>query len=306
MITLTFHWSSVDGVDLTDPLIVKAAKGSTFTQALQTIGKTPYDPLFEKEGYTALLNAGPKPITDYDNYEDLLYAMVKDDDVMNSDADLYYMMLIDLDSAEAMLDAPVCGTKTTTKWDVHMGWNLSTQTNKPTVSVPGGTHFQVFVDEDNNPCTWWVTSETKETPFRGTFKGVKDYMAKIWLEADYGYWFNEKSTMKVNGVTPLRTFFDTDYRGVLGAVAKVTAVHDLDEGETICGACGTDTSGGSGEDLSGGTGKKETSDGDGKKASSGGSPKTGDENGLAAWITLFGLSALALSGSIVRRQKTKH
>ena len=239
--TLTLHWSSMDGVDLMDPIEIDVPKGTTFRDALASKGWTQDTVLFEKDGYDqwAYLKL-PKPITEYSSYRQTEADLIQNSYVINEDTDVYCAIGKALDVSEITVTRPVCGTETTTP-QTATGWDLNSQTNPPQISCPNDVNYRPAASE-----TWlaacWVKydgeTETGNHPFIGTLEGGKDYYIIFNIMTDFGYYFaygrdpstgwdDYTGTLNVKNATLVETWFDYDF---LEGIIKVTADHDWDDG----------------------------------------------------------------------------
>ena len=234
--TLTLHFSSLDGDDLVDPIVIEdIAPGTTLESAIQEgIGKYIWDELFTKEGYRDSKDRTLEPLNNYANRDEYDAADLSKNTVINKDMDVYVGMFKEIDEVEITITAPICGVETDTPYDDYLDyWKWSEQTNKPEFSTPSGKNYHV--DPQDMYASNWLDMEDDLKPFIGTFEGEKTYKGEYWLEADLGYTFVSNDdfdeytgTATVNGGTFVETWFDWEY---LGIIATITADHDWDEGE---------------------------------------------------------------------------
>ena len=69
-VKLTIRWSSIDGVDLMEPIVIDGIEpGTRISGALSARDMYFYD-LFEKAGYQDMEYRTPKPITGYSDFRD--------------------------------------------------------------------------------------------------------------------------------------------------------------------------------------------------------------------------------------------
>ncbi|MBR6231370.1 MAG: LPXTG cell wall anchor domain-containing protein, partial [Lachnospiraceae bacterium] len=233
--SITIHWSSIDGVDLADPVVIEFTPGMTYSQVLETKGWTMDTALFEKEGYRWIFRHELKPITDFANEEDPRTSMwderLQGGEVLEDGTDVYCMMYKEVDSAEVTIVPPACGTETTTPQDGSW-WKWDEQTNRPVFSTPGAAGYHADAAANGSS---WESNEEGDAPFIGTFKGGQEYFAELWLEADFGYAFKEDphdtygGALAVNGATLIRSFWDYDY---LGVSVRVPVEHDWSDWKT--------------------------------------------------------------------------
>ena len=236
-VSLTIHWSSVDGEDLMDPVVINVEPGTTVEEAVASIGETygSYEP-FKKDGYvmnwkeffpktlTTYINAGytAKSIIMADVFEALM-----PEDVINENTDVYAFMYKALGVApQVSVEAPVCGMTTETQKDPddESEWDWNNQTNAPKASAEGA-HYHLDASEDEL-ATYWIADAPGETPFIGTFVGDTSYFAEIWLIADLGYYFDQ-DVASVSGAD--RIVDQGNHIDVLRLAVQVTAVHNWGE-----------------------------------------------------------------------------
>ena len=235
-VSLTIHWSSVDGEDLMDPVVINVEPGTTVEEAIASIGEEyeTYVP-FEKDGYVqnwgaffpktlnAYIAEGKTPVGMIWVY---LLESVEGTEVINENMDVYSLMYKGLSSAiSASIEAPVCGVATATPQDAEDGeWDWDSQTNPPVVAAKG-EHYALDGGEDSLPA-YWVTDNTGQTPFVGTFAGGESYLAEIWLLTDVGYYFDQNAVT----VAGADAVVEQEFEGAsLRLVVKVTATHNWGE-----------------------------------------------------------------------------
>ncbi len=229
---LTLHWSSIDGVDLMDPVKIEITPGMTLSQALATKGWNMKTKVFTKDGYYPVEAWTPEPVTAHDNYTDLWNSRIGGSYKLSEDTDIYYPMMILLDSVEFSVKAPVCGTSTECP-EYKNPWE--DQTNPPSVSTPSGVKYAAGSEEYGwLPGVWFKEMSWISDLYQGEFTGGTDYYADVLLSGDYGYFFNMDTLggpftgeLKVNGCEVSDTIVDGDF---LDLLVKVTADHDWDEG----------------------------------------------------------------------------
>lgn len=241
---LKVHWSSIDGVDLVEPIVCDSVgQGSTIQAALETRGLNMSSIPFSKAGYNG--NEGywlPKPLTAYSSYSELGAAAISGTEVLNEDTDIYFALPKELTEMEFAVGAPACGTETTSEG--------SKQTNPPAV-VATGAHYALDTS-DNNPASWWTT-ELGDEFFEGKFIGAEKYFIETWFVADFGYTFAENGSAVVRGGQLVEYYYDGN---IAGAKASVTAAHDWGEWKKVKEA--TETDEGLEERTCAGCGEKET------------------------------------------------
>ena len=230
LLKLTLHFSSLDGDDIVEPIMIGTTPGTAIKDAVHNgIGKEWWEVLFTEDGYSDSLYRTPEPLTKYADFAELLDADIGGDTVINEDMDVYVCMFKTIDAVEITVTPPICGVETTTPEGIP--WEWSEQTNPPVFSVPSGKNYHV--DSGIAPANWKDMNDISE-PFIGTFEGGETYKADYELEADFGYYFAGdvdemiyNGTVKVNG----GTFVETRYLwNSLSIVATLDADHDWDDG----------------------------------------------------------------------------
>ena len=233
-VTLTLHFSSIDGDDLVSPIVIKNIEpGTTLRNAIRAAtGKGYWDELFTKEGYRDSENRTPKPLSNYANWSEYNAAGLSGDTEIYDDTDLYVGMFKPIDAVEITVTPPVCGEDTDTPYDGN--WKWKEQTNKPECSLPSENNYQMDPSAD---ATNWLDMDDDYTPFVGTFEGGETYKARYWLQSKVGYYFAYEEgeydfpgTVTVNGGTFVETWWDWDY---LAIVATLEAEHDWGEWTVI-------------------------------------------------------------------------
>ena len=228
-ITLTLHFSSIDGDDLVDPVAIEIAPGTSFADAVATLDPEEYgfeagytikynDPLFKKDGYADTGYRTPQPLSNYSSWSDVYYDRYYGNLVFDEDANFYYIMKKTIDEAEVTVTPPVCGEKIGTS-------------DKPSATVANGVHYSVAR-------TYWLEDD-QASLFDGTVKGGDKIWAEIDFEPAMGYGFADDVSATINGGAA------EWYSGSYAAVATVTAEHDWDAGtvttEPTCTEAGVKT-----------------------------------------------------------------
>ncbi|MBQ7740113.1 MAG: leucine-rich repeat domain-containing protein [Eubacterium sp.] len=241
--TLTIHWSSIDGVDLEEPVVFENVNPDlTVNEALEAAGNGRNSDFFTKDGYVEFHMLLPKPMSEYKEvgpYTNigkliLISAEAENSKVGENGLDLYVLIYKRIsDGVIADVKAPVCGVSTKTDVQCNeQGENVYiSQTNNPVVSTPEDAHYHIMgYDEMETLGSMWTTQSTINTlngfnndPFEGTFEGGKNYFALIGIIADYGYIFpNEGPPLTVNGGTLVDTL---GTRAAVLGIASVEAKH---------------------------------------------------------------------------------
>ena len=241
-VKLTIHWSSVDGLDLMDPIVIDGIEpGTTITNACSSSGLDFNGTLYEKSGYVDWGYTCSVPITSLTSWDDVHSNPYYYNYRINEDTVAYRLMFKELDTLELTMISPVCGESTTTTENPDgppwAKWDYANQTNIPKFTIPSGANYVLNIGP-MFPGAIWVTKETAlnddpydfniYAPYIGAFKGEQDYYAEVWVKCDFGYTFPEKPTIKINNGTLTWPCCDGDYYGVF---VKVTADHKLDAGK---------------------------------------------------------------------------
>lgn len=170
---------------------------------------------------------------------------------LDKDITLYAKWIECITLVEITVEAPVCGTETTTQKNVDGNWDFSTQTNKPVGSTAGQNY--VLPQDGNGWNAGWANEDVASIvangdvseAYIGTFVGGASYTLVGTVSALNGLWFSKDVVAKVNGVecTVLRDP-DPDNRGYIALVAEVAAVHDVSKEPTAAEVPATCTKGG--------------------------------------------------------------
>ena len=229
-VKITLHFSSVDG-ELMDPVVIDDIEpGTTCRQAIPTEKYIDgwYSIFFRKEGYRDCSSRTFKPITAYENDDELWDDLIDEDEPLYEDLDAYVGMLKIIDTIELTATPPTCGVDT-----MIDGPDWQDQTNKPEYTVPSGVHYK---KDDTGVSSCWTEIDNFNVPFVGTFEGGETYQALYLLVADYGYCYyyldqEYSDKVTVNNGTFVETIlmWQRDYE-CLAVVATVEAEHDWDEG----------------------------------------------------------------------------
>ena len=221
--TITIHWSSVDGVDLMDPIVIdNITSGKTVYNAISAKGLDP-NKLFEKDGYINSNNWYSKPVTEDSTWDNMYPFRVPSSKPILSDLDIYYLMNKALTDVELTLEPPLCGTETTGTID----WE--NETNPPKFSVPSGVKYRI-IDEGGQDWSYWDKDPTIQEAYMGKFTGGELYYCNVYLEPDFGYCFPYDYKAKVNNATVIETTRWYDLY-VVTVLVSVIAAHDWDAGK---------------------------------------------------------------------------
>ena len=258
--TLTIHWSSIDGVDLEEPIVIENVKAdSTVNEVLENAGYKSNSDIFTKDGYVELHLLYPKPMSEYKELGEVfdyvklmtISSETRNTKIGENGLDIYtaeYIRLPDDTEVNIEVEAPVCGTSTTTQKSEEENdvWDFSTQTNYPRITIPENVHYYLAVDvAPENHATelqngaWVLNETTYNQPYIGTFEGGKTYYAFTGAFVEYGYLFsNSGPKLTINGIEP--TAYYAASKAVAWGIVPVTAVHTPVTDETVEPTCTTD------------------------------------------------------------------
>ncbi len=218
-VSLSLRWSSIDGDDLMDPVVISGViKGTTIEDALYDAGYYFSNPPFTKEGYRSYNRYTPQPIASYASYAAMDAASADLADTITGDTTLYYAMAKEIGSVDIEVTAPACGTETATG-NPDFPW--AGQTNPPQIAIPDTAGYILNTDSGTLPAVWIQGPNTLNS-FAGTFEGGNDYYLRFALSAEFGYRFAGDAACNVAGGTmenPDR--YGSGYEGSI----RVTAVH---------------------------------------------------------------------------------
>ena len=224
--TVTIHWSSIDGVDLMDPIEIPFTAGDRLGDILEASGFDFYESPFEKDGYIPFGCFYDRPITEFASYDEMQASYdgkLDASTVVNDSMDVYAIMLKEVTDAELAIEQPVCGTSTEVAAD---GWVWTDQTNPPAVSVPGGGNYRLGGNETVLPAIWGVDFTDC---YEGDFVGGEEYYADVMLEPEFGYKFAAGTDGTFDGEIAVSGGELVKADGSAGALevnVKVAAEHD--------------------------------------------------------------------------------
>lgn len=221
-VTAALHWSSADGVDLMEPVVVEADPGMRLDDALTAAGR-PYIDLFSKAGYADYGYRSLHPVDSFADEDAFYDDCIAGDYLIETDTDIYVVMFKELDTAEISIAPPVCGS-----------------TAAPAVSIAAS---ECSVDRD----PIWVKDIDSPEPYTGELVGGNVYLAEVWLAVDFRYFFADDVQITVNGGKPESSELTLDDR--LGIIAKVIAEHDPADSVEENAVAATCTEGGSHDEV---------------------------------------------------------
>lgn len=195
----------------------------------------PDEPFFEDNGERLYHYLGLQPMSAYDSEEAYRSDMEGfTSDMIDTDTVLYLLWEKPVtEPAAVTVGQLVCGTQISTAYN----GNFPHSEPQPEISVTGA------VSATNTMGYLWYTdySEGAQAPeniFDGTVTGGDCYYTSAYLDAPFGYFIDDTELITVNGADRY-WYSDIDpNNGALTLVAKVRAVHDLDENGrcSVCGA----------------------------------------------------------------------
>lgn len=232
--TVTLHFSSVDGEDLMDPIVIEnILDGTTLKAAIEGSGRECYGTLFEKEGYQRYKFYVPEPFSHYLSMEDEWYTEMRAANVGSStaiteDMELYIPMVKHITvPIEATITAPKCGTETNTEIigqldDGRPEYDWDNQTNYPLVIAKENAEYvggELYAS--------WIMEGSSSTPYIGKFVGDEYYYVDLWFDSIPGYGFMKGDEVKINGGEVLDPFVISP--SYYEMTVKVQALHDWGE-----------------------------------------------------------------------------
>ena len=232
--TVTLHFSSIDGDDLEEPIVVEnIPDGTTLKAAIEGSGRECYGTLFEKDGYQRYKFYVPEPFSHYLSMEDEWYTEMRAANVGSStaiteDMELYIPMVKHISvPIEATITAPKCGTETNTEIigqydDGRPEYDWDNQTNYPLVIAKENAEYaggELYAS--------WIMEDNESAAYIGKFVGDEYYYADVWFESIPGYGFMKGDEVKVNGGEVLDPFVISP--SYYEMTVRVQAQHDWGE-----------------------------------------------------------------------------
>lgn len=322
--TVTIHFSSIDGEDLMDPIVIEnILDGTTLKDAIEGSGRECYGTLFEKDGYQRYKLYVPEPFSHYLSLGDEWYTQMRAANVGSStaiteDMELYIPMVKHITvPIEATITAPKCGTETNTEIigqldDDRPEYDWDNQTNYPIVIAKENAEYvggELYAS--------WMKEGSSSTPYIGKFIGDEYYYVDLWFDSIPGYGFEKGDEVKVNGGEVLDPFVISP--SYYEMTVKVQAQHDWGEWKVTKEATAT----AEGEETRICTGchkeekrsipaknsetKSDTNKSNTSIKTSSTAPKTGDENQpwLYAALLLASLMVIVLYTKLFSRFNSK-
>lgn len=222
---ITIHFSSVDGDDLVDPIVISASEGMTLNAALRAADMSIFDRFFELDGY-ARMDALPvnKTISAYEDMIEVYADQANVLRVVENDMDLYVLMAKELDKVEVKIDAPLCGDEVIIRNRLAPWLN---QEGAPKMAT-ANDHYH-FIDVLP---PFFIADAEADNPYDYFITGGKDYKAYASIMTDFGYTFIEGAEVVVVGGEAVEE--DCSIGGELAFLAlTVTAEHSWSEWEVV-------------------------------------------------------------------------
>ena len=217
-ITVKIHASTREGEldkDYAPIVCTSVPKGSTYNEAMAYIKQT------EGRNHIDLNNTGKYSLYAAWNSKQSFSAYASEgaafndrftgSEVLNKDTDIYipYKMNVPV---EITVKAPVCGQ--------------SASADAPQVTMPEGAKWN-----NGSPSGFprWIKGANDPGAYTGFIVGDNDYYIYVVVNLTFGYYSDKNSTAVVNGGEFVTNWMTDGTR--YGFFAKVTAVHDWDDGE---------------------------------------------------------------------------
>ena len=222
--TITIHWCSPEGEELTEPHEITASVGNLLDTAVDNyIYDLLSDGYLLSDEYVNGYYITLKPLSEYSSYVEIddSYEFFEDmymylwgswgafREEIPGDVDIYCNLVRPIDLTEVTVKPPVIGTSSDCI---------------PEVTVPSDANYYVMGGQDAS--NWAVLDENNElVPFEGTFEEGEDYyIDNLWVEAKFGYYFcTDEDDIVVNNAT-LHSAKLAEYNPWQGLTLKVEAV----------------------------------------------------------------------------------
>ncbi|MBR4461479.1 MAG: S-layer homology domain-containing protein, partial [Erysipelotrichaceae bacterium] len=220
-VKLVIHWTSIDGEDVMEPVIINhIPKGSNIYKALEKEGYETAAALFVKQGYGGLKWLTSEKFSAYSSYAEMSRKKINLFTAIDSDMVLYCPMVKYIEAVELTVEAPLCGTETSTD---KPGSPWEDQTNPPVLTIPEGVNY-VLNTEGNTNAGYWIDPVTGRG-YSGPFTGGNEYLFDFSLTADYGWYFSaDFENVTIDGGTFIENISGGATDSFTGA-AKVVAEH---------------------------------------------------------------------------------
>ena len=234
---ITVRWSSIDGEDLVEPFIFTIPEDGIRVDSFLWENKEALMEHFRKDGYSIfyiLKSVGFKPISAYTSESDFYNDpdnIPRDDLLLTEDTTLYFYSNKSIGSAEITVDPLLCNTEIT---EVDQGIGPKWPDVEAILTV-SGEDADKFITSDGKIAGRWKSAPDTEDYFYGTVKGGETYYLAVEskpmifdLRAKFGYGV-QGTELRINGAELVKSE-ETSLKKSISFVAKVTAVHDWDNG----------------------------------------------------------------------------
>ena len=197
-IKMIIHWSSVDGEDLADPIVIEnIAEGTSIIDAIHNAGYEKFGKLFEKDGYNSAYILAVNPYKTYLSLNEIpLGEHLNIKTPITDDMEVYYCMNKVITDVSFKVDSPVCGDDVKiVKRSIEGLFDWEEQVGKPVIEIPADAHYRLdtYADEDaDEDVVYWYADKKENKLFEGKFKGGESYLAHVVFTPNLGYDFSEK------------------------------------------------------------------------------------------------------------------
>lgn len=128
------------------------------------------------------------------------------------------------------MEIPTVGEEVTIKkekFEDSEYWDWNSQKPQMNITISNGEHYRLPNDEQYN-YMYWITKDSFETildpydtePFIGKFEYDTEYYAKVYLEVDDGYLFDNDIIISVNGQNTTKIIYKNEEYIELGVILK--------------------------------------------------------------------------------------
>lgn len=185
---LTIHWSSLDGLDLTDPKVIgDIGPGTTVAQALEKEGLSTYElaryfliESGQNSKYYPAEVLTNQPITAYSSDEDAA-GDAAGNTLVTEDTHIYFHELKKVPKLEITVVQPDCGTEV----KVENG-SVYNQDPVPEVSVPEDADYELLTAPElgDHKALWvkWDEEGSEPTPYSGKMTDVNDATYRVQVK----------------------------------------------------------------------------------------------------------------------------
>ena len=229
LITVTFHFGTVENPDILETVQVKATPGSMYGEITSDAGFLAADAeLAKKYGseteWMDMITYRPlKVIASEGSYKETDVVAIGDDTIWEN-TDIYVAYMFPITSVNVTLDPPIAG---------------KTNETIPVITVPESANYRAESVIDEPAAPYWFDPENTDEAYDVTFECGKTYYARFFLEAKIGYYFDlSEEGVTVNNSKP----YSVDETGCITwwMEASVTLEHDWGEWEPATQATATE------------------------------------------------------------------